>query len=93
MYRHEASVRLLAVSRRRRAQRNARRALERELAGYSTDADRNDLELLAAATRPVADEVAAILGEQAGAVGTRPVTDEVSAILGRQAEARLYRVG
>ena len=52
----------------RRASRASRRALERELADYASDADRNDLQLLAdARITSAAWEVTEILGRQAHA--------------------------
>ena len=66
MYRHELSVRRLIQGRRHRAERAARRALQRELSGCVSDADRNELELLAAASRPAGDSVSSILSRQAG---------------------------
>jgi|1186.fasta_scaffold925604_2 hypothetical protein len=53
----------LPVDRRDRAER---RDLARELAGYATDAERNELALLAEAGTPGGAEVSAILGRQAG---------------------------
>jgi hypothetical protein len=51
-----------------RASRASRRALERELADYASDADRNDLQLLAdARITSAAWEVTEILGRQAHA--------------------------
>ena len=52
----------------RRAARASRRALERELADYASDADSNDLHLLAdARITSAAWEVTEILGRQAHA--------------------------
>jgi hypothetical protein len=49
-----------------RRDRAARRALERELADYSSDADRNDLQLMVdASITSAAWEVGEILGRQA----------------------------
>ncbi len=50
----------------RRLEADSRRFLARELADYASDADRNDLQLLAEAARPGGGEIAAILGRQAG---------------------------
>ncbi len=45
---HQATLLgLLVTIRRGHAARDARRALERELAAYESDADRNDLQLIA----------------------------------------------
>ena len=67
MHRHILPPRLLDQARRSRAQRATRRALERELAAYTADADRNDLEALVADSGMVGGEAAAILARQAGA--------------------------
>jgi hypothetical protein len=48
----------------RRLEADSRRFLAQQLADYASDADRNDLELIAAA-QPGGDEVAGILGRQA----------------------------
>ena len=51
---------------RTRTERSARRSLELELAGYATAAERNDLELVAEATRtPQGRELIAVLNRQA----------------------------
>ena len=57
---------LLGHSPLRRLEADARRFLDRQLADYASDADRNDLELIAEAAQPGGGEVAAILGRQAG---------------------------
>ena len=57
---------LLGHSPLRRLEADARRFLDRQLADYASDADRNELELIAAA-QPGGDEVAAVLGRQAAA--------------------------
>ena len=51
----------------RRLEADSRRFLRRQLADYASDADRNDLELLAEASQPGGGEVADILRRQAGA--------------------------
>ena len=51
----------------RRLETDSRRFLARQLADYDSDADRNDLELLAEASEPGGGEVAAILRQQAAA--------------------------
>jgi hypothetical protein len=51
----------------RRLEADSRRYLLRQLADYASDADRNDLELLAEASQPGGGEVADILRRQAGA--------------------------
>jgi hypothetical protein len=50
----------------RRLEADSRRFLARQLADYASDADRNDLELIAEATQP-GSEVSAVLSRQAGA--------------------------
>jgi hypothetical protein len=50
-----------------RAERRARRALEQELAGYATQADRDGLETLIAETGSADDQVVTILRGQAQA--------------------------
>ena len=68
MSRQNALVRLLSAGGRSRADRTARRALELELAGYVTAAERTDLELLAEASRsPQTGDVVALLRRQAQA--------------------------
>jgi hypothetical protein len=58
----QATLRGLAA----RRDRTARRALERELADYSSDADRNDLQLMVdASITSAAWEVGEILARQA----------------------------
>jgi hypothetical protein len=57
---------LPALTRRNRAGRDAHRALERELAAYSSEADRNDLQTLVdASITSAAWEVGEILSRQA----------------------------
>jgi hypothetical protein len=51
----------------RRLEADSRRFLVDQLADYATDADRNDLQLVAEAAQPEGGEVAAILGRLAGA--------------------------
>lgn len=51
--------------RRRRADRRARRALERELAGYATASDRDDLAALIAGRGDADSAAAAVLVDQA----------------------------
>ena len=51
----------------RHLEADSRRFLHRQLADYASDADRNDLELLAEASQPGGGEVADILRQQAGA--------------------------
>lgn len=58
-------VGLLASLGRRRAQRRARRALERELAGYATVSDRDDLAALIAGRGDADGEAADVLVRQA----------------------------
>ena len=67
MFRQAAVTGLPKVSRRDRAAfRRARRALERELADYSSDADRNDLQLVVdASITSAAWDVEKILSSQA----------------------------
>ena len=66
MSRHTTLTRFASRLGRARTERSARRALELELAGYSTVADRNDLELLAEAARtPQSRELVAVLRRQA----------------------------
>lgn len=67
MYRHVLPSRLLDRARRSRAERVARRTLERELAAYSSVTDRNDLEILVDHGGAVGGQAAAILTRQAGA--------------------------
>ena len=57
----------LALLTRARAERRARRALERELAGYATAADRDSLGALVEASGRTDDDVTAILHGQAQA--------------------------
>jgi hypothetical protein len=59
--------RLLFASPLRRLETDSHRFLARQLADYASDADRNDLELLAEASEPDGGEVAAILRRQAAA--------------------------
>ena len=51
----------------RRLEADSRRFLAQQLADYASDADRNDLQLLAEAAQPGGGEIAAILDRQAGA--------------------------
>jgi hypothetical protein len=67
MYRPVLSARLLDEARRRRAARVARRALERELASYTSEADRKDLQILVDDSGVAGREAAAILTRQADA--------------------------
>jgi hypothetical protein len=54
------------LTRRNRAARDRRRTLERELSAYSSDADRNDLQVMVdASSTSAAWEVGEILGRQA----------------------------
>ena len=67
MFRQAPVAGLPKLNRRDRAAfRNSRRALERELADYSSDADRNDLQLMVdASITSAAWEVGKILSRQA----------------------------
>ena len=67
MFRHAAATGLPRLSRRDRAAfRRARRALARELADYSSDADRNDLQLMVdASITSAAWDVGTTLSRQA----------------------------
>ena len=66
MSRQNARIRLLPVGGRSRRERDARRSLELELAGYASPAERTDLELLAEASRsPQGRELVAVLSRQA----------------------------
>ena len=57
---------LLALIHRDRAARSRRRSLQRELAAYSSDADRNDLQVMVdASVSSAAWEVGEILSRQA----------------------------
>jgi hypothetical protein len=67
MSRHPHVPGTLALLNRSRAERRARRALEQELAGYATQADRDALETLIAETGSADEEVATILRGQAQA--------------------------
>jgi hypothetical protein len=67
MSRHPHVPGTLALLNRARAERRARRALEQELAGYATQADRDALETLIAETGSADDEVTTILRGQAQA--------------------------
>ncbi len=65
---HQATLLGLPIPTRRRgsAERDSRRALERELAAYVSDADRNDLQLIAQARHTSAAwEIDEILTRQA----------------------------
>jgi hypothetical protein len=67
MSRHPHVPGTLGLLNRARAERRARRALERELAGYATPADRDGLALLADESGAADDQVASILRGQAQA--------------------------
>jgi hypothetical protein len=64
MFRH---IKFRSASPLRRLEADSRRFLVSQLADYASDADRNDLELVAEAAQPGGGEVAAILSRQAGA--------------------------
>jgi hypothetical protein len=64
MFRH---ISFRSASPLHRLQADSRRFLVSQLADYASDADRNDLELVAEAAQPGGGEVAAILSRQAGA--------------------------
>ncbi len=59
-------LRLVPTGRAPRTRVTAHHALAGELSDHATDADRNDLHLLAEAAGPGGGEVTAILGRQAG---------------------------
>ena len=67
MSRHPHVPGTLSLLSRARAERRARRALEQELAGFSTQAERDCLETLMAETGSGDDQVSTILRGQAQA--------------------------
>jgi hypothetical protein len=67
MSRHPHAPGTLTLLGRARAERRARRALEQELAGFATQAERDCLETLMAETGSADDEVVTILRGQAQA--------------------------
>ncbi len=67
MSRHPNVPGTLSLLNRARAERRARRALEQELTGYATQADRDGLEALIAETGSADDQVVTILRGQAQA--------------------------
>ena len=72
MSRHPHVPGTLTLLGRARTERRARRALEQELAGFATQAERDCLETLMAETGAADDQVVAILRGQAQAHGRHP---------------------